>query len=337
MRAVGYSHSGAIDGQGALLDVELPDPSPGPTDLLVSVRAVAVNPVDTKIRLRRAPEPGTVGVLGWDAAGTVRAMGEQVEGFEVGDRVFYAGAIDRPGCDSELHVVDHRIVGHAPRSLDDAAAAALPLTSITAWELLFDRLGVPREGGAGQSLLVLGAAGGVGSILVQLARQLTELTVVGTAGRPETREWVLGLGAHHVIDHRQPWLPQLEALGVGRVPLQACLTNTEQHWASVLDVAAPQGRIGLIDDPSAPLDTNAMKSRSLSLHWEFMYTRSLHQTPDMGEQGRLLDAVAELVDSGVLRTTLATKMSPINAATLTQAHRTLESGTAIGKIVAAGW
>lgn len=336
MKAVGYRENGPLDRPDALIDVELPDPVPGPADLLVSVNAVAVNPVDTKIRANRPPVGG-FGVLGWDAVGTVEAVGPEAVGFAVGDRVFYAGAIDRPGCDSERHVVDHRIVGHAPRTLDDAQAAALPLTTITAWELLFDRLGVARGGGRGQTLLILGAAGGVGSILTQLARQLTGLTIIGTASRPQTQQWVRDLGAHHVIDHHQPWAPQLEAAGLGPVDLQACLTHTQQHWGSILEVAAPQGRVALIDDPDGSLDTNAMKSKSLSLHWEFMYTRSLHQTPDMAEQGRLLDEVAQFVDSGVLRTTLATSLAPICATTLLEAHRTLESGTARGKIAVVGW
>jgi zinc-binding alcohol dehydrogenase family protein len=337
MRAVGYREAGSLERADALLNVELPDPQPGPLDLLVSVDAVAVNPVDTKIRVRRSPTEGRVEVLGWDAVGMVVAVGAEVSGFAVGDRVFYAGAINRPGCDSQLHVVDHRIVGHAPASLDDAEAAALPLTAITAWELLFDRLAVPLGGGSGQTLLILGAAGGVGSMLVQLARQLTGLTVIGTASRAESQAWVRDLGAHHVIDHHQPWADQLQAVGIDAVDLQACLTHTGDHWASVLEVAAPQGRVALIDDPAAPLDTNAMKSKCLSLHWEFMFARSLFQTADMAEQGRLLDRVAQLVDDGVLRTTLSSTLSPICASTLLQAHRTLESGKARGKIAVVGW
>lgn len=337
MKAVGYVENGPIDRADALLDVELPDPVPGPLDLLVEVSAVGVNPVDTKIRTNRKPADGAIEVLGWDAVGTVVSCGPQVAGFATGDRVFYAGAINRAGCDSELHVVDHRIVGHAPESLDDAQAVALPLTSITAWELLFARLGVPRDGGAGQKLLVVGAAGGVGSILVQLASQLTELTVIGTASRPQTQSWVAERGAHHVINHHEPWLPQLRAAGISSVDLQACLTHTGEHWQEVLAVAAPQGRVALIDDPTEQLDIKAMKTRSLSLHWESMFTRSLFQTPDMAEQGQLLEEVSRLVDAGVLRTTLASRLSPISAATLTGAHQTLESGTSIGKIVVTGW
>lgn len=337
MRAVGYRENGPIDRPDALLDVDLDPPVPGPTDLLVDVSAIAVNPVDTKVRVRKAPRPGTVEVLGWDVVGSVVGCGPEVNGFAVGDRVFYAGAINRPGCNAEQHVVDHRIVGRAPASLDDVRAAALPLTSITAWELLFDRLGVPRGGGAGEVLIVVGAGGGVGSILVQLARQLTEVTVVGTASRPESSAWVAELGAHHVINHHQPWAPQLQSCGLAAVTRAACLTHTAEHWPSVLEVMAPQGRIALIDDPTEPLDTNAMKPKSLSLHWESMFTRSLFQTPDMGEQGRLLGEVAELVDARVLRTTLAEVMSPISAANLIAAHRKQESGSAIGKTVLTGW
>lgn len=337
MLAVGYREPGPVDRPDSLLDVELDDPAPGPKDLLVEVAAIAVNPVDTKIRASRAPQPGGVEVLGWDAVGTVVGMGDEVTGFSAGDRVYYAGAINRPGCDSQLHVVDHRIAAAAPTSLTDAEAAALPLTSITAWELLFDRLGVPRGGGLGQSLLIIGAAGGVGSVLTQLARTQTQLTVIGTASRPETAQWVRDLGAHHVLNHHEPWLPQLTEAGVGQVTYQACLTHTEDHWPSVVEVAAPQGAIGIIDDPSVPLDTNALKGKSLSLRWELMFTRSLFETPDIADQGALLAEVAGLVDSGVLRTTLQDAVSPINAANLIAAHQLLESGRAVGKLVLTGW
>ncbi len=337
MKAVGYREIGPIDRPDALLDVDLPDPQPGPGDLLVEVAAVSVNPIDTKIRVRKAPPAGEVGVLGWDAVGRVVACGDEVAGFAVGDRVFYAGAIDRPGCDSQLHVVDHRLAGHAPSSLQDSAAAAVPLTSITAWELLFDRLGATLGGGQGQVLLVIGAAGGVGSMLVQLARRLTGLTVVGTASRPESAAWVAESGAHFVLDHHRPWRGQLQGFGLPSVNFAACLTHTAEHWSSVLDVVAPQGRVGVIDDPSSPLDVHAMKPKSLSLRWESMFTRSLHRTPDMAEQGAILERVATLIDDGVLRSTVAQQLSPICADTLSEAHRTLESGTAIGKIVVSGW
>ena len=331
MKAIAYTQNGAAS---VLTDLQLPAPTPGPRDLLVQVQAISVNPVDTKVRSGAAvTEPR---VLGWDAVGTVQQVGDQVSLFKVGDSVFYAGAIDRPGSNSELHLVDERIVGHKPQSLDNAHAAALPLTSITAWELLFDRLGVPEGGGEGQSLLIIGAAGGVGSILTQLARKLTKLTVIGTASRDETRQWVTDLGAHHVIDHSQPLVAQLEAIGVGQVDHVASLTHTDKHFEQLIEALRPQGQLALIDDPKT-LDVMPMKRKALSLHWELMFTRSLFQTPDMIKQHELLERVAELIDSGVLRTTLGEHYGTINAANLIRAHELIESGTAKGKIVLEGF
>jgi zinc-binding alcohol dehydrogenase family protein len=331
MKAIAYTQNGTAS---VLTDMQLPAPTPGPRDLLIHVQAISVNPVDTKVRKGAAvTEPR---ILGWDAVGTVQQVGDQVSLFKVGDSVFYAGAIDRPGSNSELHLVDERIVGHKPQSLDNAHAAALPLTSITAWELLFDRLGVPEGGGEGQSLLIIGAAGGVGSILTQLARKLTKLTVIGTASRDETRQWVTDLGAHHVIDHSQPLVAQLEAIGVGQVDHVASLTHTDKHFEQLIEALRPQGQLALIDDPKT-LDVMPMKRKALSLHWELMFTRSLFQTPDMIKQHELLDRVAELVDSGVLRTTLGEHYGVINAANLIRAHELIESGTAKGKIVLEGF
>lgn len=337
MKAVAYHQSLPIDHAEALLDVELPAPTPGPRDLLVEVRAISVNPVDTKIRQRVSPEAGQAKVLGWDVAGVVVEVGAEVKQFRPGDNVFYAGAIDRAGGNSELHVVDERIVGRMPGALDFARAAALPLTAITAWELLFERLG-GREGKGddGQSLLIIGAAGGVGSILVQLARQLTGLTVIGTASRSETQDWVRELGAHHVIDHSQPLQPQLKALGIDQVSMVASLTHTDQHLDQLIEALAPQGKLALIDDP-AQLDVTKLKRKSLSLHWEFMYTRSLFQTDDMIEQHRLLNRVSQLIDDGVLKTTLGEHFGRIDAANLRRAHTLLESGKARGKIVLEGF
>ncbi|WP_374323772.1 zinc-binding alcohol dehydrogenase family protein [Aquipseudomonas alcaligenes] len=337
MKAIAYYQSLPIDHAEALLDVELPAPQPGPRDLLVRVMAISVNPVDTKIRRNVSPGAGEAKVLGWDAAGEVLEVGAEVRQFRPGDKVFYAGAIDRAGANSELHVVDERIVGRMPGSLDFARAAALPLTAITAWELLFERLGVREgKGDERQSLLVIGAAGGVGSILVQLTRQLTGLTVIGTASRAETQQWVRELGAHHVIDHSQPLLPQLKALGHDQVSMVASLTHTDQHLDQLIEALAPQGKLALIDDP-AQLDVVKLKRKSLSLHWEFMYTRSLFQTEDMVEQHRLLNRVSQLIDDGVLKTTVGEHFGRIDAANLRRAHALLESGKARGKIVLEGF
>jgi len=337
MKAIAYYQSLPIDHAETLLDVELPAPQPGPRDLLVRVMAISVNPVDTKIRRNVSPGAGEAKVLGWDVAGEVLEVGAEVRQFRPGDKVFYAGAIDRAGANSELHVVDERIVGRMPGSLDFARAAALPLTAITAWELLFERLGVREgKGDERQSLLVIGAAGGVGSILVQLARQLTGLTVIGTASRAETQQWVRELGAHHVIDHSQPLLPQLKALGHDQVSMVASLTHTDQHLDQLIEALEPQGKLALIDDP-AQLDVVKLKRKSLSLHWEFMYTRSLFQTEDMVEQHRLLNRVSQLIDDGVLKTTVGEHFGRIDAANLRRAHALLESGKARGKIVLEGF
>ncbi|MGF6528938.1 zinc-binding alcohol dehydrogenase family protein [Variovorax sp. PvP013] len=336
MKAIGYHQSLPIDDPMSLQDLTLPDPVPGPRDLLVRVAAVSVNPVDTKVRRNAAPEAGQAKVLGWDAVGTVEAVGAQVTGFRVGDRVYYAGSIVRPGANSELHLVDERIAARAPASLDDAQAAALPLTSITAWELLFDRLGVPQGGGAGRTLLVVGGAGGVGSILIQLARQLTQLRVVATASRSETRQWCLDLGAHAVIDHSKPLAEELKTADIGEVDLVASLTQTLQHYAQIIESLKPQGRIGVIDDMPL-LDVMPLKTKCLSLHWEMMFTRSRFETPDMAEQGQLLAEVASLVDTGRVRTTVGEHFGTIDAANLRRAHAFVESGKARGKVVLAGF
>lgn len=336
MKAVAYTHSLPISDPMSLQDVQLCEPTPGPHDLLVEVRAIAVNPVDTKIRRNVAPEAGQTKVLGWDVAGVVRAVGSAVSLFKVGDEVFYAGALQRPGGNSERHLVDERLVGHKPRSLSFAEAAALPLTALTAWELLFDRLKVPQRASAKGHLLIVGAAGGVGSILTQLARQLTGLTVIGTASRAETQQWVRELGAHEVIDHRQPLHAELQRLGIAQVERVASLTHTDQHYEQIIEALAPQGQLALIDDP-AQLDVVRLKRKSLSLHWEFMYTRSLFETPDMLEQHHILERVSQLVDAGTLRTTLGEHFGVINAANLRRAHALLENGQARGKIVLEGF
>ncbi len=337
MKAVAYFNSLPTDHHEALQDIELPAPVPGPRDLLVEVRAISVNPVDTKVRRNTQPEGGQPKVLGWDAAGVVVGVGSEVSLFKVGDEVFYAGSIARAGAYSEQHLVDERIVGRKPQSLGFAEAAALPLTSITAWELLFDRLQLAEGQGSGQQLLIVGAAGGVGSIMLQLARQLTDVTVIATASRPETQAWVRELGAHHVIDHSQPLYDQLQRAGFASVSHVASLTHTDRHFDQLVEALAPQGRLSLIDDPAQPLDVMKLKRKSLSLHWELMFTRALFETPDMIEQHNLLQRVSELVDRGVLRTTLGEHFGTINATNLRRAHALLESGKAKGKIVLEGF
>jgi zinc-binding alcohol dehydrogenase family protein len=338
MRAVGYQQSLPIDSEASLIDIELPRPEPGARDLLVEIKAVSVNPVDTKVRMRAVPEPGAHKVLGFDAAGIVRAVGSQVSLFKPGDEVFYAGAIVRSGTNAEFHVVDERLVGAKPESLSFEEAAALPLTSLTAWETLFDRLDIRRPvKGTANAILIVGAAGGVGSIAVQLARRLTDVTVIATASRPETQEWARELGAHHVIDHTKPIAAQIEALGIGAPSFVFSITHTDAHFPEIAKIIAPQGRFALIDDPKTPPDISLLKGKSVSIHWESMFTRSTFQTADMERQHEILSETARLVDAGTIRTTLAEVLGPINAANLKRAHAFIESGRARGKIVLSGF
>jgi len=294
VKAIGYRTSRPSSDPEALIDLDLPIPHATGRDLLVKVAAVSVNPVDYKVRLRTEPAVGEVKVLGYDASGTVHSVGPDCTLFRPSDTVFYAGDINRPGTNAEYHLVDERIVGRKPASLTFAEAAALPLTAITAWELLFDRLALPAQGGAGASILITGAAGGVGSILIQLARHLTALTVIATASRPESVEWCRSLGAHHVVDHSGDLAAQIDRLGAAPVTYVASLTRTDQHFRSLAEIVAPQGRIALIDDPGL-IDIRLLKQKSLSLHWEFMFTRPSMQTPDMIRQHELLEDVANLV------------------------------------------
>ncbi|MGR9399248.1 zinc-binding alcohol dehydrogenase family protein [Rhizobium leguminosarum] len=337
MRAVAYKTPQPISAETSLIDVELPMPEVRGHDLLVEIKAVSVNPVDVKVRAHSAPPADELKVLGWDAAGIVKAIGTDVTLFSPGDEVFYSGVISRPGSNAEFHLVDERIVGTKPKSLDFAAAAALPLTSITAYEALFDRLKVQDAvSGAGRSILIIGGAGGVGSIAIQIARALTDLTVIATASRPETQDWVRELGAHHVVDHSKPIAPQVAALGIGAPGFIFSTTNTDSHIGDIVEAIAPQGRFALIDDPKT-LDIVPFKRKAVSVHWELMFTRPLYGTPDMIEQHKLLNRVSELVDGGKIRTTLSEIVGPISAANLKTAHAMIESGRMKGKAVLAGF
>ncbi|MCC9310749.1 zinc-binding alcohol dehydrogenase family protein [Kitasatospora sp. RB6PN24] len=336
MPAVAYRRSLPVDDPESLVDIELPVPEPGPRDLLVRVEAVAVNPVDYKVR-QNADPAGEPRVLGWDAAGTVVAVGAGVEHFQIGDDVYYAGALDRPGANSRFHAVDERLVGRKPASLSFTEAAALPLTSLTAWEGLFDRLGL-RTGALEQTgtLLVTGAAGGVGSIATQLAHALTSLTVIGTASRPETVGFAHAMGADHVIDHHKPLVPQLAEVAPDGLDHVFSTTATDRNLAAYAEALNPFGRIVAIDDFDS-LPIGVLKPKSISFHWEFMYTRSMFQTPDQAMQRHILTQVARLVDAGILTTTATTDLGRINAANLREAHRLQESGAAIGKTTLTGF
>ena len=338
MKAVALTRYLPIDDPQSLLDVELDTPTPGPRDLRVRIEAVSVNPVDTKLR---APKPQTEAspkVLGYDAAGVVEAIGNEVTGFKPGDAVYYAGDVTRPGSNAQWQLVDERLVARKPASLDFAQAAALPLTAITAWELLFERMPYAFDGGGtGKSLLVLAGAGGVGSIAIQLAK-LAGFAVIATASRSETIAWCKDLDADHVVDHRQPLTPQLRALGFDKIDAAINLADTNRYWTELGELLAPQGHVGLIVEPSGTLKIgDPYKAKCIGIHWEMMFARPRFRTADMGEQGRILARVADLVDAGALRGTLRETLSPINAANLREAHRRLESGRTIGKLAVAGW
>lgn len=338
MKAVALTHYLPISDPQSLFDVEVPKPAaPANHDLLVRVEAISVNPVDTKVR---APKPNvekSPRILGWDAAGVVEAVGSGVKRFKPGDEVYYAGDITRPGSNAEFQLVDERIVGHKPRSLNFAEAAAMPLTTLTAWEALFDRMNIDRHGANnGQSLLIIAGAGGVGSIAIQLAR-LAGLVVIASASRSETQAWVASLGANHTVDHRRDMPAQLGALNFAGVHFIANFVNTDMYWRVMAELIRPQGKIVCIVDNKSPIELNLLKSKSASLAWEFMFTRAMFQTPDMNAQGLILDEIAALIDVKKLRTTLTETLTPINAANLRQAHARLESGRTIGKLVLAGW
>ena len=334
MKAIGYTAPG---GPEILQDIDVPVPTPGPRDILVRVEAISVNPVDTKVRLAATPAEGTHKILGWDAAGVVEAIGADVTLFAPGDEVWYAGDVTRPGANAERHLVDERIAAKKPASLGWADAAALPLTAITAWELLFDRLGVPAGVKTrGGTLLVVNGAGGVGSILIQLARRLTGLTVIATASRPETVAWVERMGAHHVVDHRKPLDEELARIGIPEVDLVASLTGSDLQLATYPKIIRAQGKLALIDDPDA-FDINGFKRKSISIHWEFMFARPMWNAADMIEQHRLLTELAGMVDAGLIETTRTERLAPIDAANLRRAHELQESGRAIGKTVLEGW
>ena len=339
MKAVGLTHYLPISDERALLDVELENPSPRPRDLLVRVRAVSVNPVDTKVRAPKPKVEPTPKVLGWDAAGEVVAVGGEVRGFELGDHVYYAGDITRPGSNAELQAVDARIAARMPKSLDFAGAAALPLTGLTAYEALFDRIAIsPAGADEGKSILIVGGAGGVGSIAIQLAKRLAGLRVIATASRPASREWVLGLGADAVIDHHEPLDQGLAAVtDDGQVDFILCLNSTEHHWDAMCRAIAPQGTIASIVEVSKPVDIAPLMSKSARFAWELMFTRPMFETRDMAAQGEILARLAQLIDDGTVKATGNTVLRPISAATLREAHGLLESGRTIGKVVVEGW
>lgn len=333
MKAVGYLRSSAISDSKALEDFDVPMPDVGENDLLIRVKAVSVNPIDIKTRLTAAPQNGNPRILGFDASGTVEDLGADVQGFQKGDSVFYAGMINRPGSNSDFQTIDYRIVAHKPLSLDYITAAAMPLTALTAYEMLFDRLNIKAAVHNGKNALLINAgAGGVGSIAIQLAKKLADLTIIATASRQQSSEWCRQMGADLVIDHRQPFAGQLEAHGIKEVAFIFSNAQSDTYLPQYNEILAPQGRLGLIDSPKT-FDINSLKAKSISVHWESMFTRSLYMTNDIQRQGQILTHIAELLDHGEIQPTLTRVMRPMNAATLREAHQLIETNRSVGKIV----
>jgi NADPH2:quinone reductase len=334
MKAIGYTEAGPLSATGALVELDLGMPKPGPTDLLVEVLGISVNPVDVKLRTQAQPK-GAHGILGYDAAGIVKAVGPGTTRFQAGDEVFYAGDVTRPGTNSAFHTVDERLVGRKPSSLSFSEAAGMPLTSITAWEILFDSFGLRQGETSGESLLVIGGAGGVGSIMIQLAKKLTNLTVIASASRPDTVQWVKQMGADHVVNHRNPLDQEMKTLGISPRYV-AALTQTASHFDSIVELIKPRGHIAVIDDPKT-LDVVPLKFKALSLSWEFMFARSMFQTEDMDAQHKLLNRVADLLDDGTLQSTVNKHCGALTVENLRAAHGLQESGAAIGKITLDGF
>lgn len=341
MKAIGLTHYLPVTDENCLQDIELPLPHPSARDLLIKVDAISVNPVDTKIRAPKDIVEAEPKILGWDACGTVVSAGEDVSLFSPGQKVFYAGDITRPGCNSEYHLIDERIVGHAPEKLSSEQSAAMPLTALTAWEALFSRLGINLDGAlpgdtVQKSILIIGGAGGVGSIASQLASNLAGLTVIATASRPESTAWCKEMGADYIVDHHN-LVKDIRALSINEVDYILCCNSTDMHFDSMVELIAPQGRICSIVDNTQPLALNKLKAKSVSFSWEFMFTRAMFKTEDMIEQHHILNEVARLLDEGILKTSLNAVLTPINALNLIKAHAKLEQGNMIGKLVLSSW
>ena len=338
MKAVGLYKYLPVEDKACLQNLKLERPQAKAHDLLVEVKAISVNPVDTKVRAPKDKVETTPKILGWDAAGMVVEVGEKVTNFKLGDEVYYAGDITRPGSNSEFQLVDERIVGHKPKNLDFASAAALPLTSITAWEALFERLKISTNGNdASKTILIINGAGGVGSIAIQLAKKLAQLRVIATASRSETIAWCQKLGADEVVNHRRNLAEEIAQIGYKNVDYILCLNDTDGHWQAITEAIKPQGIICCIVQNRKPLDMNLLKNKSVGLVWEFMFTRSMYQTDDMGEQGKLLNRISQLIEGEEIFTTCNDIVKPINAENVRKVHQRIEQGNTIGKIVLSGW
>ncbi|KDN55689.1 zinc-binding alcohol dehydrogenase family protein [Flavobacterium seoulense] len=333
MKAIGFKKSLPIEDQDSFIEFETVKPIPGANDLLVKIQAVSVNPVDYKIRQSAAKNNvlETPKIIGWDAVGIVEAIGEKVNRFKVGDEVFYAGDITKSGSNAEYQIVDERIVGRKPKSLQAKEAAVMPLTSLTAWEILFDRIRINPEKDKGKTILIIGGAGGVGSIAIQLAKKVANLTVIATASRPESTEWCKQQGADFVVKHKN-LIDEVRAIGFQQVDYIVDFVDVNQYWSAFVELIKPQGHIGSISDPVESVNIRQLKGKSVSFHWELMFTRSMFQTEDMIEQHHILNKIADLLDNGTIKTTLEEAFTGFNAENFKKAHQLLESGKTIGKI-----
>ncbi|PBI94340.1 Zinc-type alcohol dehydrogenase-like protein [Flavobacterium sp. ACN2] len=333
MKAIGFKTSLPIENPESFIEFEAVKPIPGPHDLLVKIDAISVNPVDFKIRQNSAKDTvlETPKILGWDAVGIVQSVGQNVTLFEVGDPVYYAGDITKQGSNAEYQIIDERIVGRKPKALSIEEAAVIPLTALTAWEILFDRIRISADKDKGKSILIIGGAGGVGSIAIQLAKKIAGLTVIATASRPETIAWCKQQGADFVVDHKD-LISSVREAGFEYVDFILDFVDTNAYWDTMVELIKPQGHIASITGSSDPVALTKLKSKSVSFSWELMYTRSMYQTEDMIEQHNILNIVADLLDDGILKTTLNTTLNGLTAENLKKAHELLESGKTIGKI-----
>lgn len=333
MKAIGFKTSLSIEKEDSFIEFETPKPVPGTHDLLIKIEAVSVNPVDFKIRQNSAKETvlETPKIIGWDAVGIVEAVGDKVSLFKVGDEVFYAGDLTKQGSNAEYQVIDERIVGKKPKSLTIEQSAVMPLTGLTAWEILFDRIRIDPEKDKGKTILIIGGAGGVGSVAIQLAKKVAGLTVIATASRPESVEWCKQQGADFVVNHKN-LVEEVRKAGFQQVDFIVDFVNVNQYWNAIVELIKPQGHVGSISDPKENVNLRDLKGKSASFHWELMFTRSMFQTEDMIEQHYILNKLSSLLENGTIQSTLKTTLNGFSVENFKKAHQLLESGSTIGKI-----
>ncbi len=334
MKAIGFKTSLPISEAKSFIEFETETPVPKGKELLVKIEAVSVNPVDFKVRQGSAKNTvlETPKVIGWDAVGTVEAAGDDASLFQKGDKVFYAGDLSKPGSNQEFQLIDERIVGHAPKNISTEEASAMPLTSLTAWEILFDRIRIQPEKDKGKSILIIGGAGGVGSVAIQLAKKVGNLKVIATASRPETEKWCKELGADVVVNHKD-LVNEVRNAGFETVDYILDFVDVNQYWSAFIELIKPQGHIGSISDPADPVQLRDLKRKSASFHWELMFTRALYETEDMDNQHLILNNIASLLDTGILKSTLNKTLLGFNVENMKEAHRLLETNKTIGKVV----